>query len=318
MGASALGEKAIWTADAPSYEGTLGSEVPIYLGPPVKVNVAPAVANLAAAPRRFATALMRGASPRDLMSFAVWSATVSALGVNEILRLDGSVSPLNACIPAGGSGNAIPPPSVGLAMMVQDEEKRLGRCLSSVADWVSEIVIVDGGSKDSTKEVAAEFGARIVDRPFDGDYSAQRNAGLVQVRCPWVLVLDADEALAPGLSQILDHVASSEAVEGAWIHLLNTLDSESEPWFWPDRKLRFFKSGYLMSGRIHEGVRGLKRVAWLPLTGPYILHNKSLSDQWDRERQYYEMDPSYYTAEDGARINRWRSEGGRRPETGEE
>jgi Glycosyl transferase family 2 len=319
MGASALGEKAIWTADTPSFEKAQSSGLPIFLGPPVRHNVAPALAKLAAAPLQFANAARLGESARDLLSFAVWSVTAKTLGITEIIRPDGSVSPLDKCITTTNqSERASSPPSVGLAMMVQDEEKRLARCLSAVADWVSEIVVVDGGSKDATKDIAAEFGARIVARPFDGDYSAQRNAGLTQIRTPWVIVLDADEALAPGLSHILDHVASSGLVEGAYIHLLNTLDSDSEPWFWPDRKLRFFKSGHLMSGRIHEGVSGLKSIAWLPLTGPYILHNKSRSDQWDRERQYYEMDPSYYTSEDAARINRWRSVGGGRPETGVE
>ena len=62
-----------------------------------------------------------------------------------------------------------------------------------------------------------------------------------------------------------------------------------------------------MVGRIHERVRGTKRPVYLPLSGPFIIHSKTLSEQWDREKQYFERDPSYYSEHDAERIRRWRS-----------
>jgi glycosyltransferase involved in cell wall biosynthesis len=251
--------------------------------------------------------MTRGIGVRDLLSFALWRDTAITLGIRKIIRPDGTTSPLTRCLPVIAGSRTTSPPAVGLAMMVQNEERRVGRCLESVAGWVAEIVVVDGGSTDRTMEIAAGFGARIIERPFDGDYATQRNVGLRALTTPWTLVLDADERLSADLRPILDHVASSREVDGAHIHMLNILEGDANPWFWPDRHLRFFRSGCTMVGRIHERVHGTKRPVYLPLSGPFILHSKTLSEQWDREKQYLETDPSYYSENDAERIRRWRS-----------
>jgi glycosyltransferase involved in cell wall biosynthesis len=259
-----------------------------------------------------------GIGARDLLSFALWKDTAIALGIRRILKSDGGTSPLTRCLPAVSGSPATSPPAVGLAMMVQNEEARIADCLQSVAGWVAEIVVVDGGSTDRTMDIAAGFGARIIERPFDGDYATQRNVGLQALTTPWNLVLDADERLSADLRPILDHVSSSGHADGAHIHFLNLLEGEAKPWFWPDRHLRFFKSGYSMVGRIHERVLGLKRPVYLPLSGPFIIHSKTLSEQWDREKQYFEIDPSYYSEDDADRISGWRSEGEDVPAPGPE
>jgi Glycosyl transferase family 2 len=310
MGASALGEEAIWTSNASSYEAVSDAPFSVFLGPPVRGNLSIALARCASNPLGSAAAVARHAGPRDVLSFAAWLDTADVFRITRIVQGDGSVSPLTGLLRRPRRIRSEPAPSVGLAMMVQNEEKRLARCLSSVVDWVSEMVLVDGGSKDATVDIARSFGARVVVREFDGDYATQRNEGLKLIRAPWVLSLDADEILSPDLPPVLEQVASSGIVDGAYVHLLNQLDDDATPWFWPDRKMRFFKSGRLMAGRIHEKVQGIGRAAYLPLSGPYIRHNKSLKEQWDREKQYFDLDPSYYTAEDAERIQRWRSDGG--------
>lgn len=63
---------------------------------------------------------------------------------------------------------------------------------------VDDIVVVDTGSTDATKRIAIEAGARVVDFVWCDDFAAARNAGLRRARGQWVLVLDADERLAPG------------------------------------------------------------------------------------------------------------------------
>jgi hypothetical protein len=54
----------------------------------------------------------------------------------------------------------------------------------------------------------------------------------------------------------------------------------------------------------------VKRPAYLPLSGPFIVHSKTLSEQWDREKQYLEIDPSYYSDEDASRIRQWKTRRG--------
>lgn len=69
-------------------------------------------------------------------------------------------------------------PTISLAMIVKNEEEWLPKCLDSVKDIVDEIVIVDTGSTDKTKEVAARYGAQIYDFTWVDDFSAARNFSL--------------------------------------------------------------------------------------------------------------------------------------------
>lgn len=90
--------------------------------------------------------------------------------------------------------------AVALCMIVKDEEKSLARCLASATPVADEIVVVDTGSVDRTRDIAALFGARVLELPWSGDYAAARNRALEPVTSSWVLSLDADEVLSP-----LDH-----------------------------------------------------------------------------------------------------------------
>jgi tetratricopeptide (TPR) repeat protein len=85
--------------------------------------------------------------------------------------------------------------SSSLCMIVRNEEAVLPTCLRSVADLVAEMVIVDTGSTDRTKEVAAELGARVFDFPWQDDFAAARNESLRQASGGWIFWLDADEFL---------------------------------------------------------------------------------------------------------------------------
>jgi glycosyltransferase involved in cell wall biosynthesis len=80
----------------------------------------------------------------------------------------------------------------------QNEEDRLAGCLESVA-WCDEIVVVDGGSTDGTRAIAARFTDRVLINPWPG-YRAQKQYALDAARGEWVLNVDADERVTPELS----------------------------------------------------------------------------------------------------------------------
>ena len=82
---------------------------------------------------------------------------------------------------------------VSLCMIVRDEEKVLERCLESVADVVDEIIIVDTGSVDKTKEIAAKFTDRIYDFSWTDDFSAARNFSFSKGRGDYLMWMDADD-----------------------------------------------------------------------------------------------------------------------------
>jgi hypothetical protein len=78
-------------------------------------------------------------------------------------------------------------------------------------------------------EVTASFGARIIDRPFDGDFARQRNVRLSAIKTLRILRLDADEILSPELPAILDHVASCGEVDGAAVQQGEPLGRRPKP-----------------------------------------------------------------------------------------
>src|SRR5262249_35851460 len=84
-------------------------------------------------------------------------------------------------------------PRVSLCLIVKGEEAHLGRCLRSVADLVDEVVVVDTGSSDRTKEVAAAGGAHVHDFPWVDSFAAARNESLRHARGRWSLGMAAAE-----------------------------------------------------------------------------------------------------------------------------
>ena len=84
---------------------------------------------------------------------------------------------------------------LSLCMIVKNEEERLARCLSSVQGAVDEIIILDTGSTDGTKDVALRFTQRVYDYAWDDDFSAARNASFAYTTRPFILWLDADDVM---------------------------------------------------------------------------------------------------------------------------
>jgi len=101
---------------------------------------------------------------------------------------------------------------LSLAMIVKDEEDRIGHCLASVQGLVDEIVVLDTGSTDRTAEIARGLGAQVAVHSWTGDFSQARNAALARCTGDWILVLDADEAIDG-----LDHAVIRKALEAPGI-----------------------------------------------------------------------------------------------------
>ncbi|MDE6639927.1 MAG: glycosyltransferase family 2 protein [Acetatifactor sp.] len=85
--------------------------------------------------------------------------------------------------------------TISLCMIVKNEEKILRRCLDSVADLVDEIIIVDTGSDDGTKSIAAEYTEQVYDFEWINDFSAARNYAFSRATKEYIYSADADEVL---------------------------------------------------------------------------------------------------------------------------
>ena len=85
--------------------------------------------------------------------------------------------------------------TISLCMIVKNEEESLGRCLESLKGIVDEMIVVDTGSEDRTVEIAKEYGAKVYDFKWTGDFSEARNYSFSLATCDYIYSADADEEL---------------------------------------------------------------------------------------------------------------------------
>lgn len=163
-------------------------------------------------------------------------------------------------------------PTLSLCMIVKNEEAWLRSCLQSVQGLVDEIVIVDTGSTDSTLEIAKSLGARVIMHEWKNDFSEARNFSLAQAQCDWILVLDADEALAredhdkirqliqhpqkPMVSLIQTNYCSDSSTLGWVPNHLSSPEAKGYPGYMDSPLVRLFprNSQIKFQGEIHEHV----------------------------------------------------------------
>jgi len=146
---------------------------------------------------------------------------------------------------------------ISAAIITLNEESNIKAACESVA-WADEIVVVDSGSTDATREIAESCGARVITNPWPG-FGAQKQFAVEQAQHEWIFSLDADERVSDELRKSIDalrgktdladgyQIARRTYYQGRWIR--------GGGWY-PDRQLRLFKKG---KGRwkqrhVHESV----------------------------------------------------------------
>ena len=117
-----------------------------------------------------------------------------AFGIDGLLKVAlevrKKIGPHNSVLKGNKGG-------VSVCMIVKNEEKNLPRSLMCFRHLAQEIIVVDTGSTDRTREVALAFGARVFEQTWENDFSKARNYSLDQAQADWILVMDADEVIAP-------------------------------------------------------------------------------------------------------------------------
>ena len=177
--------------------------------------------------------------------------------------------------------------TLSLCMIVKNEQPNLVRCLSSVKAAVDEIIVVDTGSTDRTKDIAAVFGAKVFDFAWDEDFSHARNFSLSKAGGNWILVIDADETVSSRDHERLRSLIrkSPKGIGGYDLTTRNYViepntagwtandgsyrDEEAGTGWYPNLKVRLFRRDprIRFSGAVHELVEpsmlgaGMKIVA---------------------------------------------------------
>jgi glycosyltransferase involved in cell wall biosynthesis len=132
---------------------------------------------------------------------------------------------------------------LSVVIITFNEEKNIERCLSSVQAIADEIVVVDSFSTDKTKEICLKYGVKFIEHKFDG-HIEQKNWAITQASSPFILSLDADEALTPDLAKEIEQIKNNWQFDG---YSFNRLTNYCGKWikhcgWYPDVKLRLWDS----------------------------------------------------------------------------
>jgi len=140
---------------------------------------------------------------------------------------------------------------VSLVMIVKNEEKYLDRCLKSVKGSVDEIVIVDTGSTDNTKEIAETNGASVYDYQWDYDFAKARNYAISKSNGDWILTLDADEYVKKNYKKVIQqHIQKGDKI--GRIKIVSKFEYEGETQEAQAFISRLFPRNVHYTGKIHE------------------------------------------------------------------
>lgn len=183
-------------------------------------------------------------------------------------------------------------PKISAVIITKNEERNLGRCLESLSGVVEEILVIDSFSTDKTQEIATEAGARLLTREWMG-YSATKNWANDQAQHPYILSLDADEALSPELrDSILD---IKDGLNGCY--RFNRLTQYCGQWirhsgWYPDAKVRLFPKGKArwVGEYVHETLQTDDGLAQVHLPGDLLHYSYyQISEHIARANKYSDL-----------------------------
>lgn len=193
---------------------------------------------------------------------------------------------------------------ISIAMIVRDEEATLARCLDSIAGRVDEIVIVDTGSQDRTRDVARRYTDQVHDFAWIKDFAAARQYAFDRARGDWVGYVDADDVVK-GAERIRDLAEAAGPDVGAicWPYVV-AWDAYGHPTceFWRERLVRNDGS-YRWRGRVHEVLSSARPYREQYSPEVVIEHRPPLRREeraWDHNRRNLEILEAEYAAANGA------------------
>ena len=140
---------------------------------------------------------------------------------------------------------------ISVVVLTLNEEANLPSCLRSVCGWAAEVFVVDAGSTDRTREIAAEFGATVVEHPFETHASQWRWAvENLPIRAEWILALDADQRVTPELAREIRGLDATalENVDGIYIKRRQWFRDQWIKYggYYPKYLLKMFRPGKVM------------------------------------------------------------------------
>lgn len=164
--------------------------------------------------------------------------------------------------------------TISLCMIVKDEESVIGRCLDSIKSVVDEIIIVDTGSSDNTKEIISKYTDKIFDFKWIDDFSAARNYSFSKATMDYIMWLDADDIVKENdrinLTKFKEALDSSIDVVMMLYNVSFDEDDNPNLYYYRERILKNNKN-FTWVGPIHEVILPMGNIIYSDIA---ISHKK--------------------------------------------
>ncbi len=198
-------------------------------------------------------------------------------------------------------------------MIVRNEAGHLAQCLAGIRDLADEIIVVDTGSRDDSREIAKSYGAKVYDFQWRDDFAAARNYSLEQATGNWILIIDADERISrQDLEKLKTLIAKSAAQPSAYKLLTrnytnqhNLIGWQANPGDYPEEekgsgwipsiKVRLWSNHprIRFSYPVHELVEpSLKQLGIEPQLLPVVIHHYGKLDHnasQEKGKRYFQI-----------------------------
>lgn len=178
--------------------------------------------------------------------------------------------------------------TISLCMIVKNEEDVLARCLSSVEELVDEMIVVDTGSTDRTKEIAAQYTKNIYDYKWTDNFAAARNFAFSKAAMDFCMWLDADDMILPAdqAAFLALKKTLADTVDVVMMKYNTGFDEQGNVTFSYYRE-RLIKnhSGLLWQGAVHEAIQPAGEIVYSEAA---ITHHKLHPSDPDRNLKIYE------------------------------
>ena len=151
-------------------------------------------------------------------------------------------------------------PEISAIIIAFNEEKNIRRCIESVKEMVSEVIVIDSMSTDQTAEICRSMDCHVIQREFDG-FGTQKQFAVDQAANDWIFSIDADEVVSPELSNEIQALSQQPEIPEAGFEICISLVYLGRKFkhggAGNDYHLRLFdrKKGGFTKVKVHEGVK---------------------------------------------------------------
>ncbi len=164
-------------------------------------------------------------------------------------------------------------PGLSVCMIVKNESANLADALACFSPFADEIIVVDTGSIDNTKEIAARFGSRIYDFEWTEDFSAARNFAMSKAGKSYQLWVDADDRITPENQSHIESLKSHFDGRKAFYFILQNVQTNVPPSSCLQLRCTPVTADMRFEGRIHEQIFPSALRAGLELVNTDIVVN---------------------------------------------